>query len=245
MPIQNRGMMSMRKKIILPVGLIAFVLLLLAVNSIMSFKKEIPLDLTTGLEVQFNGENGSGTVSVTKNIEYDGLNETVKRFIDSVTYSINPESGLSNGDLITVTAHYDDELRKLGSVVVENPTKEIQVEDLLTISVSDDKETVYAEGYEIPGSMAGSEEDRRLYIEYMKSLEQPKDETAVPEDWSQGQVPSEDLREERVFLISEFNAYKNDAFDQAEEYGRSSSQEYQVRPVVEADQVIGWKTVFR
>lgn len=168
MPIQNRGMMSMRKKIILPVGLIAFVLLLLAVNSIMSFKKEIPLDLTTGLEVQFNGENGSGTVSVTKNIEYDGLNETVKRFIDSVTYSINPESGLSNGDIITVTVHYDDELRKLGSVVVENPTKEIQVEDLLTISVSDDKETVYAEGYEIPESMSGSEEDRRLYIEYMK-----------------------------------------------------------------------------
>lgn len=161
----------MRKKIILPVGLIAFVLLLLAVNSIMSFKKEIPLDLTTGLEVQFNGENGSGTVSVTKNIEYDGLNETVKRFIDSVTYSINPESGLSNGDIITVTVHYDDELRKLGSVVVENPTKEIQVEDLLTISVSDDKETVYAEGYEIPESMSGSEEDRRLYIEYMKSLE--------------------------------------------------------------------------
>ena len=65
----------MRKKIILPVGLVAFVLLLLAVNSIMSFKKEIPLDLTTGLEVQFSGENGSGTVTVTKNIEYDGLNE--------------------------------------------------------------------------------------------------------------------------------------------------------------------------
>ena len=235
----------MRKKVLLPVGLVAFVLLLLAVNSIMSFKKEIPLDLTKGLGVQFSGENGSGSVSVTKNIDYDGQNETVKRFIDSVTYSINPDSGLSNGDLVTIIAHYDDELRKLGSVVVENPTKEIQVEDLLTISVSDDKDTVYAEGYEIPESMSGTEVDRRLYIEYMKSLEQPKEETAVPEDWNQGQVPTEALRDERVFLISEFNDYKNDAFDQAKEYGRSSSQEYQVRPVVEADQVIGWKTVFR
>ena len=62
-----------QRTIILPIGLVTLVILLIAVNSIMSFKKEIPVNLTSDIQIQFEGENGSGTATVIKDIKYLSL----------------------------------------------------------------------------------------------------------------------------------------------------------------------------
>lgn len=235
-----------QRTIILPIGLVTLVILLIAVNSIMSFKKEIPVNLTSDIQLQFEGENGSGTATVIKDIKYDGLSQTVKRFIDSVSYTVIPSENLSNGDIVTVTAHYDEELRKLGSIAVEDPKREFTADNLLAVKVSTDSQVIHADGYPVPDSMAGSEKDRRLYAEYMKSLENSNsEEYPVPDLWIQGENPEADYRSDKTFLISDCTDYNNDAYDRANEYGCSSSQEYMVKPLVENEQVTGWTTVFR
>lgn len=246
MQIQRVEVSNLKRKVLFPLGLVGIGLFLLSVNSIMSFKKEIPLNVTDSLLVSFEGENGKGLPVLEKKINYDGKNESVLSFIKNLTYQITPNSGLSNGDTVVVKAVYDKHQTEMVGIVPEEPERRFVVEGLYEVRTDEETNTTYIDDLQIPDSMNGSEEDRKLYLDYMNAIANgSSDEADLSNQWLQGQESNADIRANRTFLKDDYQDYGNEAFDQANEYGRSSSQEYMVKPVVLEEKVIGWETIFK
>lgn len=72
------------------------------------FLRTQQVDLTKNLKFTYSGENGTATVEVTGT--QTDLNQRLEEFLESCTYTADPDTGLANGDRITVVAHYDHEL---------------------------------------------------------------------------------------------------------------------------------------
>ncbi|MBQ1609229.1 MAG: hypothetical protein II571_01555 [Lachnospiraceae bacterium] len=116
--------------------------------------KEAPdgvVDIMDYVTVEFDGENGSGTANVT--VDYDNLElelvggkdaleqmddvedlETLSTYINvvaGISFSIDKNTDLSNGDEVTVTAEYDKETAESAHVVFgENLSKTFEVKGL-------------------------------------------------------------------------------------------------------------------
>ena len=111
--------------------------------------KQTQIDTTDGItnimdyvSVDFNGKNGEGTAWV--NVDYDGLEtemvggeEKVKELdeiedlselskyinaVSSISFSIDKNSGLSNGDQVIVTVSYDRSAAQAAGVVFGDQT---------------------------------------------------------------------------------------------------------------------------
>ncbi|MBP5265781.1 MAG: hypothetical protein J6Z06_03045 [Lachnospiraceae bacterium] len=121
---------------------------------LMGCGKEAPdgiVDITNYIDVEFEGENGSGKATV--NIDYDGLElelvggkdaleemdsvedlEELSQYINvvaGISFSIDQSSDLSNGDTVTVTATYDEKTAEEAQVVFgENLSKSFEVTGL-------------------------------------------------------------------------------------------------------------------
>jgi|GEM_PF-4612897 len=76
---------------------------------------KVELDLVSNISVDdiaLSGYDGEATANIDDNvlrqtIEYDGDDEAVFAFIQSVTYTVNPNDSIKSGDKITVKAEYD------------------------------------------------------------------------------------------------------------------------------------------
>ncbi len=109
------------------------------------------VDIMDYVTVEFGGENGSGTANVT--VDYDNLElelvggkdaldkmddvedlETLSTYINvvaGISFSIDKNTDLSNGDEVTVTAEYDKETAESAHVVFgENLSKTYEVKGL-------------------------------------------------------------------------------------------------------------------
>lgn len=233
------------KKIIIPIGLIGVIVLMLLANSVLSVQKDVPLDLTDNLVLSFEGTNGNGIATAEKNIPFDGSSSTVRKFIQSVTYDIQPKSNLSNGDSVIVTAKYDQEIANMAPFIKLNGLSKTYIVDGLQVIENGENGTVI-DGFLIPESMDGNDEDRRLYVAYQKSLSEHSEQEEVTEQfWYSGTEPDREPKADKEFLKKEFNKTENEAYDQARAYGSDSSQQYQVKPIMENESLIGWKTVFK
>lgn len=91
------------------------------------------IDITSNLEVSFNGQNGKGYIVVENNdIEYDQNDSNMYYFVNGLTYSYSPKSGkLSNGDEVTVSVGYSKEDVKKLKLDIKNDTKKFKVEGLI------------------------------------------------------------------------------------------------------------------
>lgn len=92
------------------------------------FFRTVEVDVTKDVSLQYTGESGNGVVKV-KN-EMLNYNQRIQEFMDSVTYDVSPEENLSNGDIITVIASYDEDLAKRYHIKPIKSTREIVVTDL-------------------------------------------------------------------------------------------------------------------
>jgi len=93
----------------------------------------IPMDMTQALEVSFSGSNGAGVAEVKSNdIMYDNTNEKIAAFVESITYDFDPDTKLSNGDTVSVTVNYDEEMADKLNIQPKNLTKSFTVDDLVT-----------------------------------------------------------------------------------------------------------------
>lgn len=105
------------------------------------------LDITDYVSVQFSGADGQGnavcridSVALEQalvgdedgEISMDELQKLawVTQFEMGLTGSLDKETGLSNGDTVTVTLDYDKKLAKENKVAVTGTTKEFKVEGL-------------------------------------------------------------------------------------------------------------------
>ena len=104
------------------------------------------VDVFEGIEVTFSGEDGSGTVTA--------VNTSSDPFLSEVTYTCEPDSGLSIGDVIQVTASVDPEIQKKYGKVPEYAEKDATVVSLnryitRRADMSEaGKGDLYAKGYE-------------------------------------------------------------------------------------------------
>lgn len=88
-------------------GIMIFILLMIAY---FFFLRNIEVDIMSNAKFTYTGENGTATVEVTP--EEGDLNQRIQDFLDSVEYTVTPNTNLSNGDIIHVTATYDEQLAR-------------------------------------------------------------------------------------------------------------------------------------
>ncbi|MDD8049196.1 MAG: hypothetical protein PHH04_06330 [Thomasclavelia sp.] len=112
------------------------------------FQKDTDIDLATDAYCTFTGINGKGEVNeellnVNNSYEYSKNNDDkdINAFLDTVTYTMDKKSGLSNGDTITVTANYDEEKADDLHLNITNDKCTLKVKDLEVLYQSSDKVT--------------------------------------------------------------------------------------------------------
>ena len=96
-------------------------------NTELTFKAaDLPLlakiDAFAGVNVHFGGSAPFGTASVENNSSSD--------FLQQVDFQLDKDSNLNNGDTVTVTAVYDDDLTETYGCIPESDTKTYTVEGL-------------------------------------------------------------------------------------------------------------------
>lgn len=92
------------------------------------FLRNIKVDVTSQLAIEYDGENGVASVEV----YYNGndLNQRTQEFLETCTYTVEPGTNLSNGDVIKIITSYDETLAKEYNYEPINVEKEITVEGL-------------------------------------------------------------------------------------------------------------------
>lgn len=73
--------------------------------SYYGFLQTVDIDVMLGIDFVYTGESGGAQVSAISRA--NDLNQRIQEFMNTVTYTIDPDEGLSNGDVIQVTASYD------------------------------------------------------------------------------------------------------------------------------------------
>ena len=157
------------KKNILLIGAGTLVVVALIVGvSIYNTVKRTPIDLTKQCEVSFDGVSGEGQARSSCEPDYDHTNSDIAMFVNDVTYSVEKDGKLKNGDKVVVKAQYSEATADSCKLKVENTQKEFVVEGL---------EVVYKKFAEVPKKISGQFEseaqkalDKYLKQEYTDSF---------------------------------------------------------------------------
>ena len=84
------------------------------------FMRNVEIDIMENAQYSYVGENGNASVVV--NPKQGDLNQRMQDFLNSVKYEVSPNTDLSNGDTIHVTATYDEALDRCEySIKIEYP----------------------------------------------------------------------------------------------------------------------------
>ena len=121
-------------------GILAAAALFLVWNTFFNFTE---VDVFEHVRVEYQGVDGRGSVVIGE--IYDAFtDEKIQEFLDTVKYSADKTSELSDGDTIVLSAEYDKELMKKNKIKVNEFQKEYTVEslDIIPKTVSE------IEGYE-------------------------------------------------------------------------------------------------
>ena len=109
----NNNNNNQLKKTILMI--VAIALVAAACGGLVYIKvfKKTHVNLTKNMSVRYSGVSGNAYTTssmVSNQFEYDESNEKLRDFYRSVVYTFDKSSGLSNGDMVKVTAKYNTEL---------------------------------------------------------------------------------------------------------------------------------------
>ena len=121
-------------------GILAAAALFLVWNTFFNFTE---VDVFEHVSVEYQGVDGRGSVVIGG--IYDAFtDEKIQEFLDTVKYSADKTSELSDGDTIVLSAEYDKELMKKNKIKVNEFQKEYTVKglDIIPKTVSE------IEGYE-------------------------------------------------------------------------------------------------
>lgn len=173
--------MKKRKLFLISIAAIltaVFLFIIIGVTGLCVFAGRLnrTINLERFVNVEFNGLNGNGTARITANDEaysdvelleklYPDVStrEALLNFLDlmnNVEYTLSKETGLSNGDKITIKVNYDDKLFKKEKIYVKNSEFTVKVAELSDGKVIDvfDGLEVFYEGFSGKGyAMFGME----------------------------------------------------------------------------------------
>lgn len=100
----------------------------LYVTCYMLFFRTVEVDVTKDASIVYRGEDGSANVRVfNRNKNY---NQRIQEFMDSITYEVEPNSGLKNGDELTIRAKYDETLASRYHIAPIQSIRQVKVEGL-------------------------------------------------------------------------------------------------------------------
>ena len=98
---------KVENKFIYFISLLGMVMILVLI-AYFFFLRNVEVDIMDNAQYTYVGENGNASVVVSA--KQGGLNQRMQDFLNSVEYEVSPNSNLSNGDTIHVSATYDEAL---------------------------------------------------------------------------------------------------------------------------------------
>lgn len=106
--------------------------------ALYGWDEKTELDLVENIDVSdlgLDGYDGEGILKYDEAylatlIDYTGSSNKVKSFIKSVSYTVTPDTDISNGDKITIKAEYDSGRASRAGVKVTKDTKHIVINEL-------------------------------------------------------------------------------------------------------------------
>lgn len=92
------------------------------------FLRNVEIDIMANAQYTYTGENGNASVVVSP--KQGDLNQRTQDFLNSVKYEVSPNTDLSNGDTIHVTATYDEALANQYHYKPKSVATDVKVEGL-------------------------------------------------------------------------------------------------------------------
>lgn len=92
------------------------------------FLRNVEIDIMANAQYTYTGENGNASVVVSP--KQGDLNQRTQDFLNSVKYEVSPNTDLSNGDTIHVTATYDESLANQYHYKPKSVETDVKVEGL-------------------------------------------------------------------------------------------------------------------
>lgn len=119
--------------LIIVLGALGFV-----VYALIGFDSKTDIDLVGNIDVSdlgLEGYDGEGILNYDEKylatlVEYSGTSSKVRDFISGVSYTVTPDTDISNGDTVTIKAEYDKRAARHAGVKVIKDTKKLTVEQL-------------------------------------------------------------------------------------------------------------------
>lgn len=161
-----------------------------------TFFNKTVIDAFMNVTVSFDGYNTEGEARVENaGIDYDMTNDDLTQFVGGISFEVENNGTLSNGDKVTVKAVYSKETAKQLKVVLKEETKQFDVSGL-TVKYQ-----------------SASEIDQALYKQaYNKAIEETKDVSAFHEDTKETfykayyvKAQEEQLSYQRNYLVFVFD----------------------------------------
>lgn len=115
-----------------------------------TFFNKTVIDAFANMTVSYDGYDGAGEAYVDESdIDYDMTNAQLAQFVGDISFDIENNGELSNGDKVTVTAVYSKETAKQLKVVLKEESKQFDVSGLIVKyqSASEIDKTLYQKAY--------------------------------------------------------------------------------------------------
>lgn len=234
------------------IGLGVFTLLAGVIGGkLLFFPEPTPVSLTEDVEVRFSGINGLGKARIMSSDTGLDYTEKTKDFLDSITYTITPDANLRNGQTVTLTASWDPEAAQTANLQITQSEEKLEVSGL---QEPDEKAAEQSEEESVQEKKDPEEEYKEIEtkVEETRRKEEEAEKQAVKEiqeeqagHWIQGKSQTETHFENKKFLKRHYGQNAETALEKAQEYGESSSQFYQLVPIIENKEVLGTEVQFR
>ena len=116
-----------------------------------TFFNKTVIDAFANMTVSYDGYDGAGEAYVDESdIDYDMTSAQLAQFVGDISFDIENNGELSNGDKVTVTAVYSKETAKQLKVVLKEESKQFDVSGLIVKyqSASEIDKTLYQKAYD-------------------------------------------------------------------------------------------------
>lgn len=116
-----------------------------------TFFNKTVIDAFANMTVSYDGYDGAGEAYIDESdIDYDMTNAQLAQFVGDISFNIENNGELSNGDKVTVTAVYSKETAKQLKVVLKEESKQFDVSGLIVKyqSASEIDKTLYQKAYD-------------------------------------------------------------------------------------------------
>lgn len=238
------------KKALMVVGVILCILGLSVFVKVKLFPEPVEINVLENLELEYTGIQGEGTAKVIGNdIQYDGNDQKVFDFLDSIEYTIEPNKNLSNYEDVKVSIKYDEKLKEEANVELVTIQQSFQVTGLEETPEQKAERVEVVDGVEVPRDWEMNDEEKQAYIDMMKQIEEQGDgmmeEDGVNVQWTQGTSDAETHKSNKKFLFEDYANNTNITYQRASEYGMTSSQEFMIKPIMDGEENIGYECVFK